>query len=412
MKILYFDYWTKGIKLFVNIDKQLKALGYNTLLLHVESRRSKNVNAEEIIDGILCRDISYYRTRYLLKILKIVKPDIVISVNSTYLLDRTLVLACRKLNIKTVYLMNGKKPIGSQLDSWKISFNNKKSLVRRIGKSFRYLKFDVPNYICSLFYHNHGHISLIKIFKVLFNYFSDPIVVIGFPICREELIHDKCLAFANNYIEHWIKFGYKRNQIFITGNPEHDTIARKEYDIDGLPGVVQSTIKLGKKYAVYLEEANVEHMVPGWTDEYRNDHLEKIAQRLYKDGYLLIVKLHPLTILSKISNNSCNMLIFSKCDIATLIYHSTFCISHMSTTIDFAVLLNKPILIPQWRLSKRTVDYYIYNGVGNKWDNISEDLDLSINDEKRDKYIREYITVTKGNIINNIVNHIANYRNP
>ena len=78
MKIIFFDYWTKGVHNFVPIDEELKKRGHETLLLHIGSFRFPH-SKEEVIANIQCRDILYYNTIFIYKALSIEKPDVVVS---------------------------------------------------------------------------------------------------------------------------------------------------------------------------------------------------------------------------------------------------------------------------------------------------------------------------------------------
>ena len=115
MKIAYFDYWTEGIQNFVPFDSMLRKRGHETLLLHIGSFNAVH-SKEEVVNGIKCRDISYYNTKMIYKMIEQEKPDIIITLNTTKLLDRVITMSCRKLKIKSIYLMHGMRDFGSSND--------------------------------------------------------------------------------------------------------------------------------------------------------------------------------------------------------------------------------------------------------------------------------------------------------
>ena len=115
MKIVYFDYWTGGIHNFKAIDFELKKLGHNTLLFHIGSF-NESVESYEIIENIDCFDISHFKTKLIFNALKEIKPDVVISLNTTYIFDRVLIQSCKVLNIRTIFMMHGIRATGKNLD--------------------------------------------------------------------------------------------------------------------------------------------------------------------------------------------------------------------------------------------------------------------------------------------------------
>ena len=79
-KIVYIDSWTKGIHNFKRIDPLLCKNKIETLLIHTGSWGAElGRPKEEDIDGIKCRDISYYGTNLLYFALKRENPDVVLN---------------------------------------------------------------------------------------------------------------------------------------------------------------------------------------------------------------------------------------------------------------------------------------------------------------------------------------------
>ena len=407
MKIVYFDYWTKGIKRFLRLNGKLKDAGHDTMLLHTGSARCTHVPKEEIIQGVLCRDISYYETNFIFDALSKIDPDVLLSINTTYLFDRALILACKNLNIRSVFLMNGDKPAGARQNEFIDMINKRhKRFYSKLFKVLKYAKFYIPNYLNSLVKHSRGNFFNQHPLLVLLSYYRDPGFAYESPIYPEELIHDRCLVFSNAYIPYYEKIGYKKEQISVVGNPEYEKLlldkSRNTFDVNSLPEDVKRLVHQKSKYAVYLEEANVEHMIPGWSNDVRNHHLDAIGEALKKQSMLLVVKLHPLTSRQSVNVKSDNILIYDTCTLHVLIKYSLFCISHMSSTINIPVLLDKPIIIPQWGISREMPDWYLYNGVGNRWNNIEDKIDFTVNQSAREIYLKKWLTVMEAGSIDKI----------
>jgi len=392
LKILYFDYWTGGIHNFTAIDKELKEQGHETLLFHIGSF-NESVPKEEIINGINCYDIAYYDTSFLYKALKEIKPDIVVSLNTTYIFDRVLIQSCHVLNIKTIFMMHGIRATGDELQKAMIETEkNYGKLNRKLLKAFKYVNTVIPNYMYSSYLFSRKEFFKLKFLKVILDYFFNTGRALYYPICQEELLHNKCLVYAKKYIEYYEKVGYNLENIVVTGDPKQDIllhkIQNKNFNKNSLSESIQNILKQGIKYAVYLEDSFVESgNMFGWNNQKRNEHINEIAQRLEKENIKLIVKVHPTTNVKDLNLSSANCIVVEKTDLESLIYFSKFCIAYISSTVNIAVLTKKPILIPRWGISKNIYDYFISNNVGNKWESIDEELNLDINQEARNNYI-------------------------
>lgn len=412
MKIIYFDYWTKGIHNFIAINESLKKLGHETMLLHIGSFRETCKEKDEI-KNITCVDISFFGTIYIHKALQIVKPDVVLSLNTTGILDRSLILSCRKMGIRTVYLMHGASPLGDSLEQYiEIKKKYHKSIIVKVKKIKHYFQFVIPNYLYTLWQVDKRKIYSLSFLNVLYRYFRNPALSQFYPIHTEELIHDNGLIYSNAYKDFYKKLGYEDSKLKVVGCPQYDDLFYKvthnEFDLDDLPNKVIETIQVGKKYVVYLEEGFVENgNFGGWTNDYRNDHLTQIANRLEKEGIFLIVKLHPQVSFNNVRIESNNVFVIDKADMNSLIYYSYFCIVHFSTTINIPIICNKPILIPTWGKSKNMpTSHFIESGVANEWVAVNEPLKLNIDSNARGKYIEEFITITEPVAKNNIIKNI------
>ncbi|HHX69828.1 MAG TPA: hypothetical protein GX708_17505 [Gallicola sp.] len=53
------------------------------------------------------RDISYYKTKLIRKVIEKEKPSIILIINLSFVFDRAIVKIAKKNNIKIVYLAHG-----------------------------------------------------------------------------------------------------------------------------------------------------------------------------------------------------------------------------------------------------------------------------------------------------------------
>jgi hypothetical protein len=412
MKIAYFDYWTVGISNFVSYDRELKARGHQTMLLHLGSLRAQ-VPREETIDGILCRDISWYDTSLFHSVLERERPDVLVNLNAKSLMDRSVFLSCRKLGIKTIFVPHGVNAYVDEPDLGvallEKSFNGFWS---KMSRGRKYLSSVIPNYLYSIF-----HISpatLPRALWIIYSYFHNPGRAVILPSFIDELVTDKILAFSNRSREHFIKIGYPAERIRVVGNHRYDRLLRRrdaqDFHIEQLPATLQPLVRAGEPYALILDDAFPEMMnLGGWTHEYRNEHFNKIAARLAEDGYRAVFKLHPGSEVEHIHITHPGALAFHHADLDALIYHAKFCISHNSTTVENSLLLDKPVLQPFWGLSCNVPDYFARRSVSNYWRALSDPLDLTVDQAARERHKRECITVLKPVAAENVARELTEW---
>jgi hypothetical protein len=409
MKILYFDYWTKGWFNFKDIDKKLKEKNHETVLLHVDSFRDvKYENFEEC--NIYTIEIKALNTNMVFNALAELKPDVIITLNTTGLLDRSLVLAARKLNIKTVFLMHGLIPVGDKLEN-EIKLNTKINQISyKLNKSIKYLKYYIPNYLYSLYKYDYKLIFKFKWLEVLHSHFDKPYRTMYFPLYPFEILQDKCLIYSKAFFNYYSEVGYDRENIITVGNPTYNELFKKieesSFSLFNLPDEVIKIIDKSEKYAVYIDDGLYIYSYDNWDYEYMKNHLKLIADRLLLEKIKLVVKVRPSTDIVDIFIDHPNILYYKDVSFYDLVYFSTFAIGHISTAMNIPVILNKPIIVPKFGKSKSITDYYVGNGVANSWVDINSDLNFQINQEIRKLYIDEYITIVDSKSVERVIHEI------
>lgn len=384
MKIIYFDYWRKGIIHFIPINSELIKNGANTIFIHTGSFRYFHP-IEELYQGILCRDIRYYKTIFIHEVIKKERPDIVMLLNTTYLLDRAVILSCRKLKIKTVFMMHGIRNM-DLTDLKKLKELNKVfSLKYKVLKIKKYIKI-IPNYIYSLITYNYQNIINFRFIKVIIHYFIESVRAKILPKYSDELICDKCLIFGEFYRDYYRSLGYPDGNIKVVGIPQYDELLNKILNRSFIRDKLPLAIKK-KQYAIYLEDSFPESNVSDWDDKYRNFHLNQLSERLKNENLLLVIKLHPTSKRENVILESNNSIIIKNCDLFNLIYYSSLCIGHISTTINIPLILNKPVVIPKWGPSEKLPDYFVKTGVANEWKTINSNINYDINATLRKKFL-------------------------
>ena len=409
-KILYFDAWTKGIRCFKPIDAVLKNQGIETSLVHLGSFTQPHPKAETI-DGIKVRDISFYKTNVIFKVLEKEKPDAVLSLNTSHIWDRALILACRELKIPCFFAMHGDFLVDADLDALITSDAKRNSLLIKLPKLYKYLRYHFANYFYSYRKSTNRPYGYRKMIRVLMSGFRNPAKERYFPTLPIDTVYDKALIYSDYYAGHYRKVGYSEQNIVVTGYPEydevHERIESNSFSHANLPEPAQSLIKNDRKYVVYLDPAYADANFYGWTHEYRSKHLSEIAERLKKDGLHLLVKIHPSnTDVANINITSDNASVIKEGDLANICFYGEYCIVHSSTANNVPLLLNKALVFPRWGLSKgvpnRLPDSLVF-----EWLSVEDPIVLPNLAHSR-KYVSEYLPrVDNKNAAEIIADHIV-----
>lgn len=410
-KIIYFDYWTAGVHNFKLIDEELHADGFETKLIHVGSWRDKNIPAYQRIDGIDCFDISYFSSWILFNVLEQEAPDVVVMLNASLITDRTVILSCRKLRIKTVYLMHGAITREEFIED-SIESSNQSFKINRLSRSIRHLRGTIPNYLYSLFKYNSSFLLRWYPYGLLIKTFTNPSRYINFPPPSFDLSPDLSLVYGNIDKRFYEKlFISTDSQIKVIGNPTLDRYFLELKDIasDRDLFLTQNSIPLDRPYITYIEEGLVEDKV--WDNEYRIKFLKDILRVCVVKGFSLVVKLHPRTARGKHIDSLLELkeIIFIRdVNFSKLIYFTSKCISHYSTALIYPMLLDKPILMPRWGNSQFVQKLYKEEEVTfvNTLEQLGDYLEKDILEYDRSKYMYDYIPFTDGKTKERILNYI------
>lgn len=354
MKILFFDYWLKGIANFNRLMPELRCQcpDAEVKMLHVGSWKEPQEAVVNEHEGFISYDISYYKTWSLYKVLKKERPDVLIMLNLCFLNDKALIVFCRRLGIKTVYLAHGKflKNIDESLGLF-IKQDLKKNFLSKIRR-------DTINMLCNYFYATLLEHKPILFVKSLMAMVKNPVSMTLNSLYTEELDADLKLVYYESDKQLLIeqrKFPDKN--IYVVGNPELDTfintplMMRSEFLRQiGVPDL---------PYLLYLDDGYVQARLID--KETWHIHLSEIAEIVKKAHMQFVIKLHPRTPLAE------HVQFFSKehiipfgkeVDFKNLIAHSETVTSFVSTTISFALLLGKRVISPRWGVSAQYIHNY------------------------------------------------------
>jgi len=409
-QVLYFDYWTRGVNNFKSIDRKIKESGFQTKLIHLGSWRDISCPKYQAIDGIDCYDIRYYKTNFFHNILKLEKPVVVIILNASFIMDRSVILSCKQLGIKCVYLMHGSLTREDFIED-SIKVMNKTKKRGRLKNSFKQIR-PVLNYLYSTFMYNKRYILKCSTYKALLKTFSDPGTYLHFPPPSFDLTPDLTLTYGIGEKMYYEKrfTGYK-SRVEVIGNPGLDMFFLEIDKLGKDKNAFYNKYKLpfDKSYVVYIEEGLVEDNI--WDNIHRINFFTEINSACRIAGLHLVIKLHPRTAGGP-NRDSFNTIvgatILSDINFPKLIYFSDKCIGHYSTTFIYPMLLNKPILVPKWGESAKILSIYSKKEATEVYSlkELSTYLQQQNFNYNRNEYINNNIPYRDGKTSERIVNHI------
>lgn len=399
MKLLFIDGWTKGIRNFSRLTPKLDERNVHYKLMHLESWGSDGVSPKQVINGIECYDISYYKTNYIYKVLKIEKPDVVLILSLSYLLDRTIVSMCNRLGIKIVYLSHGKLYMKQGVGDLASQVSVFRKIKQRMkGKALmtlmNYIRFNcVTQFKPGLVY------KALKEFvthseRSMFTPYTDELRVNAGMVYYES----ETLLFE--------KRGFPKGMIHAVGNPETDSIVNSRL-LDR--NIFLEELGLGTgKYALYMDDGFVQENL--LTLEEWISFINEMHKPLKHMGIKLVIKLHPRTDATKAKDffEKEGILTVKDVDFKNVCYHSEFVFSHSSSTVIYGMIMNKPIILPRWGKMTHLIRNYPENVV-NYVESVEQYVSLlnaGIPLKDTRTYLSENCGILDGKVIERIVNTI------
>lgn len=391
MKVMFYDGWTRGLHCFKPVFDELTRRGHEAVLVHTGSQKELGVPKEQTLGGLLCRDVSFYKNQLIHNIFKQEKPDVFLSLNTSFLWDRANVESARKLGIPTFFMMHGERLLGDEIE--KFLNTQKLSPVTTDkpaqSKLKRYALQVIPNYLYSKWASRPNSLLSPSTYKNIWNFARHPQRVRLLPENTHDLIHDYCLVYSKKYVDYYNRtFGYNADQIHVIGKPEYDDLFAMNGDIplSLLPGELNEQLDAYAGYVLYVENGYVESTFKGWDNAYRDNLIANIAAQLELDNLLLVIKCHPLTMTENIQVPH-NAVIIQGGHNNAIMHHAQYAIGHSSTLNDLAILMDKPLVIPQWGASALVPNMYKdFPGMVSYWNDENDQISLAHNERAREAY--------------------------
>ncbi|MDB9874220.1 hypothetical protein OAC97_03050, partial [Flavobacteriaceae bacterium] len=366
--------------------------------LHTTSLTEKVDNPEKQIEGLTLRDISFYKTKRLKKIILKETPSAVVLLNLSFILDRVIIRICQDLGISVFYLAHGRL----------ISIDNMGDVKATLNKGSLFSKIKKKN-IFSFYNYILGLKSLNEIASFFKNIIKNPTEFITLPKYCKELDATKSFVYYDSDYDLMTKqFGFPKNKVQVVGNPELDGFFNTKIKDKEIFCSQELTIK-SNKYVAYMDDGMSK--INGWDNERWFEFIVEINEILKKNSLELVVKLHPRREVKEIKSFFIenNITYFQDLDFKNYLHHSLFVICHYSSTIVYALILNKKVKSPRWGVSKGLIKQYPEDAVEYYADKKTFETTISnvdVDEVLIQNYVLDSIGEVDGKSIDRVVDEI------
>lgn len=396
-KVLFFDSWKGGSHNFIRLLEAFKANDIDSLLVHLGSWGNEDLyEPEEIINSLLVRDISYYKTKNLKKILDIEQPDLVLFLSTHTFAHRAVIRYCNLLGIPTINLYHGfvrVQDVESKSGAYKV---NKIAYTLFVLKRLpKLLTHTLPAYMMSLWRTNASYSDWYSFLKNLIEVFTKA----GSIRSASDAKTTMCLVYAPADKQHAINaYGFNESEVKDVGNPDLVVFnLTSELISYGINKDLSSN-----KFVLYIDTAlTATGLIVKNKTEYL-EHLVYTKNELEKAGKVLLFKPHPETVrlydtdafskhgINVIDNNDLTLNIMSSCAVIT----------EPSTLALIPALMGMPLFLAQYSaLSELRFGEVLTSYPKSLHLKNIADFEISvvkINNANSSKYIEEWIQYNSG----------------
>lgn len=289
-KILGFDSWTMASNNYARLVNIFKENGYELILIHIGSwGHDKGRLKEEKINGLLVRDISYYKNMSILEIFKQEKPEAIIFLSTKAFAHQTANLYAMHLKIPTLHLYHGIVSVQSvnsnAVKAYKRSFYGLLTqLYQRFWKNFTLL---IPTILIALMRCKMPLSYWRFVFRDIFTKINNPLSQATSPLIKTTL---GCIYTEADRMHMKNTYMLKDYDIYSVGNPDLITFGFSSNDIGCSFQVDKSS---SRNDVVYIDTSLVQ---AGYVFDNFNqyfNHLLLTEKYLMKFGFSMCFKPHP-----------------------------------------------------------------------------------------------------------------------
>jgi hypothetical protein len=346
INVLGFDGWTQGIHHYTRLLSTFNNYNINLKVIHYGSwGEDVGRPKEEIIDGLLVRDISYYNTFSFNYILDYENPDIVIFLSTETFLHRAFQRYCQKKKIPTIHLFHGLLgvvPFQVGKNAYSVNVYSQIKYLFKMGGKF--LKYTFYIYIKSLYETNATINDWIKFITDLSNRVIGKFVII--PALDSKAT--RCCVYTNADLKIVdLKWQYKIGEVLSVGNPDLARFGLEEK----LLGSSLNRDNPPECNIIYIDSGISSHGLNFSSDQEYINYLLECAEILREKGFNLFVKVkpHPTSryyfICGQLRNKGISIL--ENNSFLSVLSNSSGCIIEPSTASLIPCLLGMPVFLTQ-----------------------------------------------------------------
>lgn len=284
--VIGFDSWTEGSRHYVSLVSDLKNVGVQLILIHIGSwGHDKGRPLHEMIGDLPVYDIAYYGNKNLLEVLKLVNPSAIIFLSTEAFVHQAVNRYASLLDIPTLHLYHGLISVQAVETGHPDHINFFAQLKLVINRFWKNLTKLLPAYIKSLIDTRAGAGQWLRLVRDIIG------KVLGWytTVASKDAKTQYCAVYTSADIQHALnKYQIERENIRVVGNPDIVKFGLTKDDF----GICCSA-ESRHKNIMYIDHGGSTCALTFKSPEVFIDYLEYTKKELLKQGYNLLVKMHP-----------------------------------------------------------------------------------------------------------------------
>jgi hypothetical protein len=344
-KIICFDSWTQGSVHFKRLVEPFNNAGYSLLLIHLGSWGHEiDRPTEEVIDGLIIRDISYYQKKSFVQIIKAEQPSGVLFLSIQAFAHRAFNRACKFLNIPTLHIYHGIINVQSTSSKRLYSISLAAQYHQFFSRVVDNIVYVIPTYISTMMATKSNIKDWLWFIwdiwrKISSNSYSGK--------AAPDTHTSGCTVLIEADVEHAvIRYGASIDNVFVVGNPDLITF---NFDQKMLGMCAKRNVTISKEL-VYMDTALIEAGTAFNNSYEYSDFLIKLAETLNKLDIKMSLKLHPVHYRTGVLERTreAGIEIIDNKDLVSRLLHARGVIVEPSTVTMIPALLGVPVLLAQF----------------------------------------------------------------
>ncbi len=344
-KVIAFDSWTGGASNIEPLVLAFKERGLDLLLIHIGSwGHDKGRPAEEYIGNLLVRDIRYYGRVSFREILASERPAAVLFLSTQAFAHRAFNRYCAQLGIPTIHLYHGLvrvQPVEQKMVN-QVNLRRQLTLIwERLGKQIRYIW---PTYMRALVETRASAKEWMRFFTDVVAQARGTAYWIKAPM---DAMTTGCCVYTEADVTHAIsRYGIPRERVFAVGNRDLVRFRLKETDL----GCCLKHKPERRRQIIYIDNALIEVGAVFDSVSDFTDHLLRTSEALAKQGFDLLVKLHPVHYQTGVSEHlgKSGLYLVSDEEFVAVLKNTSAAIVEPSSASLIPALLGLPVFLARY----------------------------------------------------------------